>query len=93
MRQRRVVVTGIAAITPLGNDVKTSWNALLKGKSGIGPITRFDCSEYETKIAGEVKDFYPEIFIPKKQIKRMDRFNQFAIATAKMLLEVANLEI
>jgi len=93
MDNKRVVVTGVAAITPLGNDVSTSWEKLLEGKSGIAHITRFDCSGYDTKIAGEVKGFEPEKFIPKKQIKRMDRFNQYAVVAAKMLLEDASFEI
>ncbi len=88
-----MVVTGVGAITPLGNDVEVSWKRLLNGESGIAKITRFDCSLYDTKIAGEVKGFEPEKFIPKKQIKRMDRFNRYAVATAKMLLEDANLHI
>ncbi len=93
MEQRRVVVTGLAVICPLGNDLKTSWERLINGESGIGPITRFDCSNFDTKIAGEVKDFDPLKFISKKQAQRMDRFNQYAVATAKMLLEDAGFEI
>ncbi len=89
MKDIRVVVTGVSAITPLGNDVISSWDNLLKGRSGISYITRFDCKDYDTKIAGEVKGFEPEKFIPKKQIKRMDRFNRYAVAAAKMLLEDA----
>ena len=93
MKNRRVVVTGVAAITPLGNDVETSWQRLIKGESGISYITRFDCSKYDTKIAGEVKDFAPEKFIPKKQVRRMDRFNHYAVAAAKMLLSDAKFEV
>jgi 3-oxoacyl-[acyl-carrier-protein] synthase II len=90
---RRVVVTGLSAISPLGNDLESSWNGLVNGASGIGPITRFDCSEYATQIAGEVKGFDPEKFIPRKQISRMDRFNHFALASAQMLLEHSGLVI
>ncbi len=93
MENRRVVVTGLALLTPLGNDVKSSWEALINGKSGIGPITRFDCSQFATKIAGEIKGFDPLKFIPKKQVQRMDRFNQYAVAAAIMLLEDANFKI
>ena len=93
MESRRVVITGLALLTPLGNDVKSSWEALISGKSGIGPITRFDCSAFDTKIAGEVKGFDPLKFIPKKQAQRMDRFNHYAVATAMMLLEDANFKI
>ena len=93
MKHRRVVVTGVGAITPLGNDVETSWERLIRGESGISYITRFDCSEYDTKIAGEVKNFTPEKFIPKKQVRRMDRFIHYAVATAKMLLSDAKFEV
>jgi 3-oxoacyl-[acyl-carrier-protein] synthase II len=65
---RRVVVTGLGAITPLGNDVKTTWERLLKGDSGIGNITVFDTTEHVVKIAGEVKDFHPEERIPPKSV-------------------------
>ncbi|MCF8030505.1 MAG: beta-ketoacyl-ACP synthase II [Desulfohalobiaceae bacterium] len=84
---KRVVVTGLSAITPIGGDLETSWSNLLAGRSGIAPITRFDCSEYATKIAGEVKGFDPEDFMTRKQAQRMDRFNQYAVAGAQMLLQ------
>ncbi|MFV0421444.1 beta-ketoacyl-ACP synthase II [Oleidesulfovibrio sp.] len=86
---KRVVVTGLAAITPLGNDLETSWSNLIAGKSGIGPITRFDASEYTSRIAGEVKDIDLGAYIPPKQARRMDRFTQFAVACAKQLMENA----
>ena len=76
----------MATVSPLGNDLETSWAGLISGKSGIGPITRFDCSQYSTRIAGEIKDFNPELLIPRKQIRRMDRFNQYAMVCAKTLL-------
>lgn len=90
---KRVVVTGLSAITPLGTDLAASWEALLAGKSGIGPLTKFDCAAYETRIAGEVKGFEPERYIPVKQIKRMETFVQFAVASAKMLLEDAGWQV
>ena len=90
---KRVVVTGMSTISPLGNDLETSWSGLVSGKSGIGPLTRFDCSRYSTRIAGEIKDFDPEKYIPRKQIRRMDRFNQYAMACSKMLLEHSGFEI
>ncbi|MFW6054592.1 MAG: beta-ketoacyl-ACP synthase II [Thermodesulfobacteriota bacterium] len=90
---KRVVVTGMATVSPLGNDLETSWSGLVTGRSGIGPITRFDCSRYSTRIAGEIKDFNPEDFIPRKQIRRMDRFNQYAMACSKMLLEHSGFKI
>ena len=81
MSKKRVVITGISAITPLGGDATSSWEALLAGKSGIGPITHFDASEFTSRIAGEVKNFDPEQYgIPAKTAKRMDRFVQFAVA-------------
>ncbi|MFO7878339.1 MAG: beta-ketoacyl-ACP synthase II [Desulfovermiculus sp.] len=90
---KRVVVTGLSAITPLGNDLESSWDGLIAGKTGIGPITRFDCSGFNSKIAGEVKEFDPTDFIPRKQVQRMDRFNQFAVAGSSMLLQQAGLAI
>jgi 3-oxoacyl-[acyl-carrier-protein] synthase II len=90
---KRVVVTAVAAVTPLGNDVWTSWNNLIAGKSGIGPVTRFDASEHQSRIAGEVKGFSPEPHIPPKQVKRMELFTQYAVASAMMLLENAQWEI
>ena len=67
---RRVVITGYSMITALGNDAETSWNRMVKGESGVGPITRFDTEGYSTKIAGEVKGFDPEKFIEKKRDKK-----------------------
>ncbi len=93
MQIKRVVVTGLSAITPLGNTLGESWDNLLAGKSGIGPITRFDASEYAARIAGEVKNFKPEPYINPKEARRMDIFSQYAVAAGKMLLEHAGLEI
>lgn len=91
--KNRVVVTGVGAITPLGNDAKLFWDGLLTGKSGVDYITAFDTEAYPTKIAAEVKGFNPEDYMEKKDIKRTDRFVQFAIAAAKMAVENAKLEI
>ena len=93
MNRPRVVITGVSGITPLANDINTTWKRLLAGESGIGPITLFDASDYTSRIAGEVKDFAPETWIPAKQARRMDRSTQFAVAAARMLLEDAGLEI
>lgn len=93
MGRPRVAVTGLAGVTPLANDIETTWRRLLAGESGLGPITLFDSSDYTSRIAGEVKDFQPERFIPAKQARRMDRFTQFAVASAKMLMEDAGLDI
>ena len=90
---RRVVVTGLGLVTPIGVGGKEVYDKLCKGVSGVGPITRFDDSELETKIAAEVKDFNPEDFIPKKEIKRMDIFIQYALAAAHIAMQDAGLEI
>jgi len=90
---RRVVITGIGVISPIGNQIDEFWNSLIEGKSGIDLITQFDTSEYPAKIAGEVKGFDPTAFIEKKEARRLDRFTQFAIAAAKMALEDAKLTI
>ncbi|MGE9985640.1 beta-ketoacyl-ACP synthase II [Desulfovibrio sp. SGI.169] len=93
MTRPRVVITGVAGVTPLANDIETTWKRLLAGESGIAPITLFDASGYDSRIAGEVKNFVPEDYMPPKQVRRMDRFTQFAVAAAKMLLRDAGLEI
>ncbi|WCN39058.1 beta-ketoacyl-ACP synthase II [Aneurinibacillus uraniidurans] len=91
--ENRVVVTGVGAVTPVGNDAKTFWESLLAGKSGVGLITAFDTTEYPAKIAAEVKDFNPEEYIERKDVKRTDRFVQFAVAAAKMAVADAGLDI
>ena len=93
MRQRRIVVTGIGALAPNGNNLQDFWQALLAGKNGIGKITHFDSSDLTTQIAGEVKDFNPDDFMSKKEARRMDRVIQFAVAAAKMAIDDAGLEI
>lgn len=89
----RVVITGMGAITPLGIGIEKLWPALLEGKSGIGPITKFDTSDFPTKIAGEVKDFDPSLYMDKKEARRMDRFTQFAVAGSKMAMEDAGIDM
>jgi 3-oxoacyl-[acyl-carrier-protein] synthase II len=81
--QRRVVITGIGAVTPLGNDADTSWQRLLAGESGAGPITQFDSTDYHIHFACEVKDFDPANWIERKQARRMDRFAQLILAAAR----------
>ena len=93
MTRPRVVITGVAGVTPLANDIETTWKRLLAGESGIAPITLFDASAYDSRIAGEVKNFVPENYMPPKQVRRMDRFTQFAVASAKMLLQDAGFEV
>ncbi|HWB82575.1 MAG TPA: beta-ketoacyl-ACP synthase II [Bryobacteraceae bacterium] len=90
---RRVVVTGVGLLTPLGIGTEASWAAIRAGKSGIGPITRFDASAFSCKIAGEVKGFDPANHIEKKEIKKMGRFIQFAIAAAECALSSSGLSI
>lgn len=91
--KRRVVITGVGAITPIGIGKDEFWNNLVAGKSGVGPITQFDASEYGTRIAGEVKDFDFSKYGDKKEGKRMDRVTQFAVAAAKWLLKMPNLTL
>ncbi|MGD9007326.1 MAG: beta-ketoacyl-ACP synthase II [Desulfobacteraceae bacterium] len=91
--QRRVVITGIGLVTPLGIGVDESWSALCAGKSGIGEITRFDTNGYGTKIAGEVKAFNPNDFMEKKEAKRMETFIAYAIAATRMALEDSGFKI
>lgn len=93
MEKRRVVVTGVGAVTPLGNDVETTWKGILEGKSGIGPLTRLNPDEYSAKVAAEVKDFNPENFVEKKDARKMDRFTQYAVAGALMAVKDSNLTI
>ncbi len=91
--QRRVVVTGLGLVTPLGIGVEETWSALVAGKSGIAPITRFDASNMNTKIAGEVKNFKPEDYVSRKDLRRMDIFTIYAMAASRMAVEDANLNI
>ena len=91
--RRRVVVTGIGLITPLGASVEKTWRGLIEGKSGIGPITRFDPAGLDTQIAGEVKDFDPLDYMDRKEVRRADRFAQFAVAAAGQALRDAKLEV
>jgi len=90
---RRVVITGIGLVTPIGLNAAENWEALLSGKSGIGPITRFDTTGFSTAIAGEVKNFDPLKFIEKKEVKKMDRFIHYAIAAADEALADSGLKI
>lgn len=93
VEMRRVVITGIGMITPLGFDLNDQWRSLMEGRSGIGPITHFDASEFSAKIAGEVKDFDPSMWISKRDSRRMDRFIQFAVAAAQLAVEDAGIEL
>ena len=90
---RRVVITGLGLLTPLGIGVKDTWEALCAGKSGIGPIEKFDTTDYVTKIAGEVKDFDPVDFMSRKDAKRTQPFIAYAIAATRMAMEDSGLKI
>lgn len=91
MEKRRVVVTGLGAVTPIGNTREDFWRRLVAGESGVGPITAFDAADFTTRIAAEVKDFDGEALIGKKDSKRMDRFAQFAFVAAREAIEDARL--
>ena len=83
MELKRVVVTGLGAVTPLGLNVDETWEALLNGVSGAGPITHFDASQFKTQFACEVKNFDPTLYLDKKEVRKFDRYAQFAVAAAK----------
>lgn len=93
MAKRRVVVTGLGMLTPLGNDIDTTWSNILAGKSGIAPITHFDPSDFNTKFAGEISDFDVEAYIPKKETKKMDRFIQLGVAAGMQALKDSGLVV
>ncbi len=93
MTLRRVVVTGVSAITPLGLDAKTTWEGIISGKCGIRKITNFDTTGFDTDIAGEISEFNPEAVISAKQSKRMDRFVQFSVCGALQLMENSGYKI
>jgi 3-oxoacyl-[acyl-carrier-protein] synthase II len=91
--KRRVVITGMGLVIPNGIGVKTAWRNVCEGRSGIGPITRFDTNGFDTKIAAEVKDFNPELYIDKKEIKKTDLFIQYAVGAAHEAIEDSGLQI
>ncbi len=93
MPRRRVVVTGMGCVSPLGNNVKTTWESIIAGKSGVGPITLFNTDGFKTRIGGEVKNFDPEASLGRKIARRTDRFTQFAMEAASQALQQSNLEI
>jgi 3-oxoacyl-[acyl-carrier-protein] synthase II len=93
MLKRRVVVTGLGMVSPLGIGVEKTWNALIQGKSGVGRISKFDPAGFDTQIAAEIRDFAPENFIDKKEIRRMDIFIQYAMAAAVMAMEDSQFKI
>lgn len=93
MGSRRVVVTGMGAVSPLGNDVDTMWKSLLEGQSGIAPVTKVDKDEFPAKVAAELKGFEPGDYFDKKEARRMDPFTQYALAAALMAVKDADLDI
>ncbi|MEZ0472538.1 beta-ketoacyl-ACP synthase II [Luteimonas salinilitoris] len=93
MSKRRVAITGLGILSPLGNDLASSWDGIVNGRSGIGPITHFDASAFATRIAGEVKDFDPTAWIAPKDVKKMDPFVHYGVAASLMAIRDAGLEI
>ncbi|WP_118975604.1 beta-ketoacyl-ACP synthase II [Taibaiella koreensis] len=89
---KRVVITGLGAVTPLGNSVESFWNNILAGKSGAAPLTRFDASKFKTRFGCEVKDFNPEAYLEKKELKKYDLFAQYAIAASDQAIADAGLD-
>ena len=83
---RRVVITGIGLVTPIGNDLESTWSSLLAGKSGAGPITQFDTTNFATKFGCEVKNWEPTKWLDKREVKHVDRFLQFSIAAGMMAM-------
>ena len=84
MEKKRVVITGLGAVTPIGTDVETAWENIKNGVSGIGRLTRIDSEQIPAKVAAEINDFEVEKYMDKKEARRMDRFTQYAVAAAKM---------
>ena len=89
---RRVVVTGLGFVTPIGNDLETVWSNLVEGVSGVGLITHFDTSQYSTKIAAEVRGFEPEQYMDRKTVRHLGRYCQFALAATRQALDQAGLD-
>ena len=92
MKMRRVVITGMGVVSPIGSDLKSFWGGLKEGRSGIGPITKFDASEYVAQIAGETSGFDAETYVSKKEQRRMDEFSVFALASAQMAVEDSGIQ-
>jgi len=91
--KKRIVITGVGAVTPLAVGIEPSWQSLCAGKSGLGPITNFDAKNHKCQVAGEIKGFHPEDFIEKKLVPRMDRYIQYALAAASMAVDDSGLKI
>jgi 3-oxoacyl-[acyl-carrier-protein] synthase II len=93
MNSRRVVITGMGIVSPVGNTLATAWDNIVNGRSGIGPITHFDASAFATRISGQVHDFDPAVFIPPKDIKKMDPFIHYGVAAGSMAIDDSGLEV
>ncbi len=93
MSKRRVVVTGLGIVSPVGNDISTAWSNIIAGKSGIGPVTRFDASEMSTRIVGEVKDFDPSAYMASKEVRHFDTFVHYGIAASTEAVKDSGIEI
>ena len=93
MELKRVVVTGLGALTPIGNDVETTWQNLLKGVSGAGPITQFNPEKFKTQFACEIKDFNPEEYFDRKELRKYDRYTQFAIVSAMQAVDDSGIDL
>ncbi len=93
MKSRRVVVTGVGAVSPIGHSAAEMWQAMIQGKNGVDRITLFDASQHDTKFAAEVKNFDPGSYMDKKEVRRTDRFTQFAIAASRMAIDDARLRV
>ena len=89
MSQRRVVVTGMGMISTLGNDLASSWDGIVNSRSGLGPITSFDASLFTTRIAGEIRNFDPTLYMSPKDVKKMDAFIHYGIAASLMVRSLA----
>src|SRR6516225_2938998 len=89
---RRVAITGLGFVTPIGNDLETVWSSLVEGISGVGPITHFDTTDYSTRIAAEVTDFEPEQYMDRKTARHLARYCQFALAASRQALDQAGLD-
>ncbi len=93
MNNRRVVITGMGAITPIGNNLSDFWDGMINGKNGVGPITKFDTSNFETKFAAEIKDFHPENYLDKKTIRRLDPFTRYSLVAGEMALKDSEIDL